>query len=94
MKKLYLLPCLLVLTACATQTFKMSTGGGVEAKNEGQTFFIYGLGQERTLDAAQICGGQEKVVKVQSEQTFLNGLLAAITAGIYTPRQARVYCSN
>ena len=94
MKKLYLLPCLLVLVACATQTFKMSTGGGVETTNQGQAFFIHGLGQEKTLDAAQICGGQEKVVKVQSEQTLLNGLLAAITLGIYTPRQARVYCSN
>ncbi len=94
MKKLHLLSCLIVLTACATQTFKMSTGGGVESINQAQTFFIHGLGQEKTLDAAKVCGGQEKVIKVQSEMTFLNGLISTITFGIYTPRQARVYCSN
>ena len=46
-----------------------------------------------TVDAAKICGGAENVVKTETQQTFVNGLLGFITLGIYTPLEARVYCS-
>ena len=48
----------------------------------------------RTVDAAKICGGAENVVKTETQQTFVNGLLGFITLGIYTPLEARVYCSQ
>ena len=38
-------------------------------------------------------GGAENVVKTETQQTFVNGLLGFITLGIYTPLEARVYCS-
>ena len=38
------------------------------------------------------CGGAENVVKTETQQTFVNGLLGFITLGIYTT--ARVYCSH
>ncbi|HAX4286048.1 TPA: lipoprotein bor, partial [Escherichia coli] len=57
-------------------------------------FFVSGIGQEKTVDAAKICGGAENVVKTESQQTFVNGLLDFITFGIYTPLEARVYCSQ
>ena len=41
---------------------------------------------------AKICGGAENVVKTETQQTFVNGLLGFITFGIYTPLEARVYC--
>ncbi|EEZ7692899.1 increased serum survival lipoprotein Iss, partial [Escherichia coli] len=50
--------------------------------------------QEKTVDAAKICGGAENVVKTETQQTFVNGLLGFITFGIYTPLEARVYCSQ
>ena len=34
------------------------------------------------------------VVKTETQQTFVNGLLGFITLGIYTPLEARVYCSQ
>ena len=40
------------------------------------------------------CGGAENVVKTETQQTFVNGLLGFITLGIYTPLEARVYCSQ
>ena len=40
--------------------------------------------------AAKICGGAENVVKTETQQTFVNGLLGFITLGIYTPLEARV----
>ena len=48
----------------------------------------------RKHDAAKICGGAENVVKTETQQTFVNGLLGFITLGIYTPLEARVYCSQ
>ena len=44
----------------------------------------------KTVDAAKICGGAENVVKTETQQTFVNGLLGFITLGIYTPLEARV----
>ena len=41
-----------------------------------------------------ICGGSDKIIKVQTETTFLNGLLAALSYNIYAPRQVRVYCKK
>ena len=53
-------------------------------------FFVSGIGQKKTVDAAKICGGAENVVKTETQQTFVNGLLGFITLGIYTPLEARV----
>ena len=40
---------------------------------------------EETVDAAKICGGAENVVKTETQQTFVNGLLGFITLGISIP---------
>ena len=55
---------------------------------------INGLGQQKNLDPVAICGGVDKVKRVETQITFLNGLLSSLTFGIYTPFQARVYCSE
>ena len=36
---------------------------------------------------------QKMLFKTETQQTFVNGLLGFITLGIYTPLEARVYCS-
>jgi hypothetical protein len=83
----------IVSAGCSTQTFQMNQGNAVNPqKDEYQHFFIGGIGQEKSMNAAEICGGADKVGKVETELTFLNGLLGVITYGIYTPRTARVYC--
>ena len=54
-------------------------------------FFVSGIGQKKTVDAAKICGGAENVVKTETQQTFVNGLLGFIvTLGIYTPLALRI----
>ena len=55
-------------------------------------FFVSGIGQKKTVDV-QICGGAENVVKTETQQTFVNGLLGFITLGIYI-WPARVHCSQ
>ena len=46
------------------------------------------LGRRKLVDAAKICV-PENVVKTETQQTFVNGLLGFIT-DIYTPLEARV----
>ena len=97
MKKCYSLlrwPCLLqdVLPAdvyCSKQTDGSSTKG-----NHHPSFLRFWNWAKKTVDAAKICGGAENVVKTETQQTFVNGLLGFITLGIYTPLEARVYCSQ
>ena len=87
---------LLFVSGCATHTFHMDRANVPTAPAEDtmQSFFIGGIFQSASLDAAQICGGADKVVKVETEITFLNGALFMFTGGFFTPLQARVYCSN
>ena len=85
----------LILSSCATQRFTINGGGGALPDKEiSQTFFVSGLGQEKTLNAAKLCGGANKVAKVEAHLRFLDGLLGAMTYGIYTPRTAKVYCKK
>ena len=85
----------LLITGCAQQTFTVQNKPAAVAPKETIThhFFVSGIGR-RTVDAAKICGGAENVVKTETQQTFVNGLLGFITLGIYTPLEARVYAHN
>ena len=95
MKKCYSLPLALLITGCAQQTFTVQNKpAAVAPGNHHHHSSVSGIGQKKTVDAAKICGGAENVVKTETQQTFVNGLLGFITLGIYTPLEARVYCSQ
>ena len=96
MKKMLLATALaLLITECAQQTFTVQNKPAVAPKETiTHHFFVSGIRQKKTVDAAKICGGAENVVKTETQQTFVNGLLGFITLGIYTPLEARVYCSQ
>jgi hypothetical protein len=95
MKKI-IFPLILVATlaACSTQTAYINGQTGKLGKEDMQTFFVSGLGQTQTIDAAAVCGGANKVVKVERQTSFINGVLGMLTSGIYTPYDAKVYCAN
>ena len=82
MKKMLLATALaLLITGCAQQTFTVQNKPAAVAPKETIThhFFVSGIGQKKTVDAAKICGGAENVVKTETQQTFVNGLLGFIT---------------
>ena len=82
MKKMLLTTALaLLITGCAQQTFTVQNSHG---KHKVYPSFLRFVGR-KTVDAAKICGGAENVVKTETQQTFVNGLLGFITLGIYTP---------
>ena len=70
---------------CSKQTSSSRTKG-----NHHPSFLRFSELGRRNVDAAKICGGAENVVKTETQQTFVNGLLGFITLGIYTPLEARV----
>ncbi|MFN3454918.1 MAG: Bor family protein [Pseudobdellovibrio sp.] len=92
MKKLILVAAILA-SGCATQTFKLSEGQPKSIPSyEGTSHFIFwGIGQEKNLDPKEVCGTR-KVSQVQTQYSFLNGLLSGITWGIYSPRDYAVFC--
>ena len=96
MKKMLLATALaLLITGCAQQTFTVQNKPAAVAPKKTIThhFFVLELAEEN-YRCSKICGGAENVVKTETQQTFVNGLLGFITLGIYTPLEARVYCSQ
>ena len=82
----------LLITGCAQQDVYCSkqTGSSSTKGNHHPSFLRRELGEEKTVDAAKFVAAQKNVVKTETQQTFVNGLLGFITLGIYTPLEACV----
>ena len=97
MKKCYSLlrwPCF-YYRMCSTDVYCSKQTGSSSTRNHHPSFSsVSGIGQKKTVSAAKICGGAENVVKTETQQTFVNGLLGFITLGIYTPLEACVCAHN
>ena len=67
MKILLATALLLLITGCAQQTFTVQNKPAAVAPKETIThhFFVSGIGQKKTVDAAKICGA-ENVVKTET----------------------------
>ncbi len=82
-----------VLVGCANQRFNVAGEVTAAPKMEdSQTFWLSGIGQNTTVDAAKVCGGAAQIGAVAVERAPLDVLLGMVTLGIYTPQTARVYC--
>ena len=92
MKKMLLATALaLLITGCAQQTFTVQNKpAAVAPGNHHPSFLRFWNWAEENCRCSKICGGAENVVKTETQQTFVNGLLGFITLGIYTPLEARV----
>jgi hypothetical protein len=87
----------LLTTGCATQTFQINQGASVSSvptKEQEQNFFVRGIGQTVSIDAAKICGDSSKITKVEATYTVSDAFFEFLTIGIYAPRAARVYCAS
>ena len=94
MKKMLLATALalLIYRMCSTDVYCSKQTGSSSAKYH-HHFFVSGIGQERRHRCSQNLAAQKMLLK-QKQQTFVNGLAGFITLGIYTPLEARVYCSQ
>ncbi|TKB44633.1 Bor family protein [Thalassotalea mangrovi] len=86
----------IMLTGCSTitiqpeQTAKYSSEPTYE---ESKHFFLWGIVGEHRVNVTEICGNRE-VIQMQSQQTFVEGVLGLITLGIYSPHSVKVWCSE
>ena len=96
MKKMLLATALaLLITGCAQQTFTVQNKPAAVAPKETIThhFFLFlELGSKKLSMQPKFVAAQKMLLN-RTQQTFVNGLLGFITLGIYTPLEARVYCS-
>ena len=53
--------------------------------------FVFGLVPAAEIDVTRQCPGG--VARVETQQSFLNGLVGVITLGIYTPQTATITCA-
>ena len=96
MKKMLLATALaLLITGCAQQTFTVSKPAAVAPKETiTHHFFVSGIGQKKTVDAAKICGGAENVVRNRNPANIRKWIARFYYFRRYTPLEARVYCSQ
>ena len=86
MKKMLLATALaLLITGCAQQTFTVQNKPAASSTkgNHHPSFLRFWNWAKKTVDAAKICGGAENVVKTETQQTFVNGLLGLLLLNIF-----------
>ena len=96
MKKMLLATALaLYYRMCSTDVYCSKQTGSERAKETiTHHFFVSGVGRRKLSMQPKFVAAQKIIVKTETQQTFVNGLLGFITLGIYTPLEARVYCSQ
>ena len=86
------LPAVL-LAGCYHATISTGQPAGSETISEPfASGWIYGLIPPATVETASKC--RNGVAKVETQYSFLNWLVGAITFGIYTPMQIDVTCAS
>ena len=103
LKNLILVAVLVAMNGCATSARRTALinrdnkGGHVPKINKTHHFFMGGIGQSRIVFADQICGGSDKIVKIEAESAFSGAFLSSLifwTYWFYQPISFRVYCSK
>ena len=80
-------------TGCAQQTFTVQNKPAAVAPKPSPIISSF-LELGRKLSMQPKFGGAENVVKTETQQTFVNGLLGFITLGIYAPLEALICAHN
>jgi hypothetical protein len=78
------------LTSCYTQSYVVGDGPqrGVESIEKSH-YLVYGLAPLKTADPEKIAG-DAKDYSVTIQHSFIDGLLTAVTFGIYSPTTTKV----
>lgn len=94
MKKILLIAALFCLCSCSTITIRNSDKMPPVRPSEtiSNRFFIGGIGQENIIEPNDTCEARGYTVK--NYYSFLDGFIAVITFGIYTPSTTEIYCER
>lgn len=85
---------LLLTAGCYEHT--VAVGGGAPhapvVDEHWQNFWLGGLVGHVRVDVEEVCPSGKATI--EAKQTFLNGLVAALTTGIYTPTTLKIRCQD
>jgi len=86
--------CVALVSGCATVTVNTEDTirrTSAPTWSHRMWFLLGGFISDKHVDVKQVCGGR-KVVQMQSQHTFVDGLIGVVTFGILSPRTAKVWC--
>lgn len=87
-----LLVLTVVLTGCYHQVVRTgATAGGTVIERPWTATYLFGLVPASTIETASECPAGVAVVETQ--QTAVNGVVGALTLGIYTPQTVTITCA-
>ena len=87
---------LLPLAGCFEHTYVVGSGAPTApvVYDEWRHHWLVGLiSPDHELELQRVCAGASDAT-IHQEQTFLNGLVGALTAGIYVPRTVQIRCAT
>lgn len=80
----------MLLTSCYSYTSVVGEGAqGNKETTEWNHYVIFGLAPVGVSDSKQMADGAEDY-SIHTRQSFVNGLISAVTFGIYTPTTTTV----
>lgn len=86
---------LLFVASCYRNTFftTAATPAAMATYSRWHHFLIFGLAPlSDNVDIKQVC--PSGLARAESSMSFVNGLVAVLTAGIYTPMTVEVWCAQ
>ena len=87
-----ILLCLIGTAGCYHATIETGATPSTETIEKGfASSWIFGLAPPATVETAAKC--PNGVAKVETQISFVNGLVAIVTFGIYTPMDIKVTCA-
>ncbi len=86
--------CLLPVAACYEHTVTVGAGApqAPMVYDHWENFWLAGLIGHIQVDVEKMCPSGNATI--EAKQTFLNGLVSALTSGIYTPTTLQVRCEG
>ena len=97
MKKMLLTASFMTAGMCSTDVYcsKQKPAAVAPKGNHHPSFLrFWNWAEEKLSMQPKFRGGAENVKEQNYSKHLVNGLLGFITLGIYTPLEARVYCSH
>lgn len=85
------LSCFFLLVGCYHATIDTGLAPGSKTVEMWKHSWIYGLVPPSVVEAQSEC--ENGVARVETQQSFVNGLVNVLTGGIYTPMTVIVTCA-
>ena len=86
------LSCFFLLVGCYHATIDTGLAPGSKTVEMWKHSWIYGLVPPSVVEAQSEC--ENGVARVETQQSFVNGLVNVLTGGIYTPMTVIVTCAK